>query len=129
MKRIILMLALASPSAFAGNYATCLLDKMEGVENQAAARAAIRLCGNKHPKRMSEVEQGSGLGWLSKYKSADECIHDRARSIKVRSAVGAVVGACNRLYRPKPTGPDTQTRPHDKPYDLFDEFDIAPPSR
>lgn len=102
MKRIILMLALASPSAFAGNYATCLLDKMENVKNGSAAQAASRLCRDKHPGGITSVKWGAGLGFWSKYKSPDECIYDRSMKTEDRSAARFIGMACRRLYSEAP---------------------------
>lgn len=119
-----LALILMAPVTMADNFATCLLDKMEGVESRAATQAAVRLCVDAHPEQMAGVEQGSGLGWLGKHKSADECIHARTKLLKDQSAVQVVARACDRLYREKPNAPPEpvrRLRPFDGPYDPLPE--------
>jgi hypothetical protein len=63
MKRAIFSLfLLASSSSFAVNYAICLLDKAPGLQNAAAAQAAINLCMKEHHGGIATVDQGSGRG-------------------------------------------------------------------
>ena len=100
----------AAPTAFADNYATCLLDKLEGVQNDQAARAAISLCRSTF-YGLETVEQGSGRGWLG-YDSGDECTLDKASSTQSRTAGYQIRLACHRLY--------------DRTLDLYDEFGITP---
>ncbi|MEH6501700.1 hypothetical protein [Halopseudomonas aestusnigri] len=100
MKKIttpFLLLALAAPAAFAGNYATCLLDKLEGVQNDLIAQSAMRLCASEHPGGFAGVEQGAGRGILG-YDSGDECAVDKARDTQSRLAAGQLRRACGRLY-------------------------------
>ncbi|WP_211276242.1 hypothetical protein [Halopseudomonas pachastrellae] len=112
MKAItLLFITLLSPLAFAGDYATCLLDKLEGVQNDQAARSAIRLCLREHPGGINSVEKGSGRGIFG-YDSGDECALDKASDTQSNVAGYQVRVACYRLY--------------DKPLDLFDEFGIEP---
>lgn len=116
MKAItLLFLTLLSPLAFAGNYATCLLDKLEGVQNDRTAMVAARLCINENPDGFSGVEWGSGLGFFARYDSPLECIHGHGRSVQSRRAMSWITSACQKLYGEAPRKPD-----------LFDEFGITP---
>lgn len=62
--RFILIAQLAgfACSAFAADYATCLLDKLPGVKNAPAHAAALNLCAQQHPDKFFEVRRGSGHG-------------------------------------------------------------------
>ena len=93
----LLLLTLAAPGAFAGNYATCLPDKLEGVQNDQAARSAIRLCLREHPGGLQSVEQGSGRGFFG-YDSGDECALDKASDTRSNVAGYQTRIACYRLY-------------------------------
>lgn len=95
---IIIATVISSTSALADNYATCLLDKMPGVQNNPAAWAAVRLCAEAHTGRFSDVEQGAGRGLFAMYDSALECFHDKARTVQSNVAVSHIRSACNRLY-------------------------------
>lgn len=97
MKRIILMLALASPSAFAGNYATCLLDRMGRIQNDHAARAAMSVCRSEHPGGFEGVEQGAGRGFFG-FSSGDECTLKRGATTENRIAAYQIRLACSKLY-------------------------------
>ena len=100
MKRILpfaaLLLSLCS-TANAANYATCLLDKLPGVQNDATAYAAAQLCTSKHPERYDSIAQGSGRGLFS-YESGAECALDKGADTLSSSAAGQIRVACNRLY-------------------------------
>lgn len=99
MKKLIaITVLLACPSvAMAGNYATCLLDKLPGVQNDATAYAAAQLCTSKYPERYDSIEQGSGRGLFS-YESGAECALDKGADTLSSSAAGQIRVACNRLY-------------------------------
>ena len=56
-----LLLLFAAP-AFAANYATCILDKMPGSQNDVAASAVARVCSSEFPGGNQAVAQGSGRG-------------------------------------------------------------------
>lgn len=146
MKAItLLFLTLLSPLAFAGNYATCLLDKLEGVQNDQAARSAIRLCLREHPGGLQSVEQGSGRSFFG-YDSGDECALDKGSDTHSNVAGHQARMACYRLYdtpedvaarrglRPF-NGPTQQTETRAPNYfdqfdeqNYFDQFD-QPPAR
>ena len=107
-----------SSIAQAGNYATCLLDKLPGVQNHGASVSAVRVCQSKYPGGLAGVEQGAGRGLFASYDSGDECTYDKAKDTRYTGAVRVMAEACMRLYnKPQP--------PARKP-DLFDEFNIKP---
>lgn len=113
-----LLAALASPGAMAGNYAACILDKMQGIQNTSAAQAAIRLCLKEYPAGFPSVVQGSGRGLFS-FKSGDECMLKRGADIQNGTAAHQVRMACNRLYNepPPPRPAPRRLVPYDGPYD------------
>lgn len=102
----IFMALCALPSVtFAGNYATCILDKMPGVQNDATAIATNRLCLEKYPLGLREVEQGSGRGMLS-FDSGSECAAKKGASTPSRVGGSAINVSCFKLYdKPKPFNP------------------------
>ena len=100
---LIFSVLLASP-ATAGNFATCLLDKMPGVKAPQVAASVVRSCYDSHPDGPQGVAWGAGKGWFAKYKSPDECLADKARDTALPVAVSHIRNACNWLYgdAPKP---------------------------
>lgn len=86
-----------SASVHAANYATCLLDKAPGLQNDAAAMAAYQVCRNLYPETFLGVEQGSGRGWLS-YKSGAECALKKAADTSSALAGRLILMACKKLY-------------------------------
>ncbi len=98
------VLVLASSVSAAGNYATCLLNHMPGLQNNAAAQAAINLCMSENPGGINSVPQGSGRGFLG-YKSGAECALKKAAETRSDLAGRAIYVACNRLYDAPPSGP------------------------
>lgn len=99
MKRILITAAILTVSglAHAGNFATCLLDELPDVQNDAAARAAFQVCTEKHPAQYLEVTQGSGRGFFS-YDSGAECALKKSRETRSQLAARMIRVACNRLY-------------------------------
>ena len=51
--------------ALAGNFATCLLDKLPAVQNDVAANAAVQACADRFPGGFASVPPGAGRGWFS----------------------------------------------------------------
>ena len=65
MKTIVaVLIAMVSTPAAAGNFATCILKHMPGIQNDPAAYAAMRLCMNEYPGGYSGVQQGAWLPFL-----------------------------------------------------------------
>lgn len=102
----ILLFSLSS-MAGAANYATCLLEKLPGLENDQAAAAANSICKTEYPGGFEEVPPGNGRGVLG-YDSGAECALDKSGQTRSRAAAYMIRSACNRLY--------------DKP-NYFDQFD------
>lgn len=91
------LLALVAAQAHAANYATCLLDKLPGTQNDVAAHANMQVCASKYPVGFPSVPQGSGRG-LFGFNSGAECTAKNAgdtRSIRAAELIGV---ACRKLY-------------------------------
>ena len=114
LRSVSAVLALLSGPVSAANYATCLLDKLPGVQNQGASVSAVRVCQGEYPGGLANVEQGAGRGFFAAYKSGDECTYDKAKDTRYTGAVRVISEACIRLYN-KP-------RPKPEP-NFFDQFD------
>lgn len=93
----IILCALACTPALAGNYATCILDKMPKVENDVTASAVHQLCKGESPQGLEAVEQGSGRGIWS-YKSGSECALKKAGNTQSNRAAMLIGLACRKLY-------------------------------
>jgi hypothetical protein len=109
MKKLIITTALLATSSLAnaGDFATCLLDSLPGLENDLAASAAVTVCKTEHPGGLESVPAGSGRGMLS-FKSGAECALNKSGNTRSRDAAYMIRAACNRLY--------------DEP-NFFDQFD------
>ena len=94
---ILLMSIMAPATSKAGvfgydNYWECILDKMDGVKNNAVAREVIRECKSK--KLTTYVkEKGSLFG-----TTASECVQDNADDVASELGAARVKSACYRLY-------------------------------
>ncbi|CAM3407272.1 TrbM protein [Paracidovorax anthurii] len=91
------LLLLCAPTAWAGDYATCILDKAPGVANEAAAAAVHQMCLEENPGGLQAVAQGSGRG-LFGFKSGAECTAKKASDTRSARAGLLISGACRRLY-------------------------------
>ena len=97
MRRPITALLLAAcSSAWAANYATCLLDKLPGTQNDVAAQAIYQVCNSKHGG-IQTVAQGSGRG-LFGYDSGAECTAKKASDTRSSQAAHMIGVACRKLY-------------------------------
>ena len=97
MRRPITALLLAAcSSAWAANYATCLLDKLPGTQNDVAAQAVYQVCKSKHGG-LQAVAQGSGRG-LFGYDSGAECTAKNAGDTRSNQAAHMIGAACRKLY-------------------------------
>lgn len=126
MKKLLITAALLAFSglAQAGNFATCLLDELPGVQNNNAAGAAYQVCSARYPERYSGVEQGSGRGFFG-FDSGAECALKKARNTHSQNAAGMIRVACNRLYD-EPVPADAAYWKQFRKPDLLDEFGITP---
>ncbi len=110
MHKAILAFVLALPTAAHADFAECILEKVSGVQNDAAAGAAYQVCLSKFPGGLTSVKQGSGRG-LFGYDSGAECTLDRAGKTGSQRAATMINAACRKLY--------------DEP-NFFDQFDQPP---
>lgn len=104
MRRAIVLTALlCTPTAWAANMATCILDKAPSVANDTAALAVYQLCQSENPGGFGAVAQGSGRG-LFGFKSGAECTAKKAAATQSNRAAIFVGVACRKLYDDAPEG-------------------------
>jgi len=102
LNNFVLCVILAPAVANAGNFATCILDKTPGVQNDAAAYATNKVCMEKYPGGMASVEKGSGRGFLS-FDSGAECAAKKAAGTPSLIGGRLIYNACIALYdKPEP---------------------------
>lgn len=88
-------------ASYAGNYATCILDKMPGTANASTQYAIQRACSMDYPNGYYEISRGDGLGFLS-FGDENSCIIKKAKDTPHQTAAGSIAKACGCLYqRPK----------------------------
>ena len=97
MRIATVLLLLAAAPAFAANYATCILDKMPGAQNDVAATAVYQVCIAEHPGGNNAVAQGSGRGMFG-LKSGAACTAKKAGDTRSNRAAVMIGAACRRLY-------------------------------
>lgn len=112
---IIAALTLATTPAWAGNFATCVLDKMPGVQNAATSMAVMQTCRSEHPSWYSGVEKGSGRGIFG-FSDGNACIIKKAASTPFQPAATAIAIACRCLY-------DKASQDGQMCANFFDQFD------
>ena len=95
------LLALVAAQAQAANYATCLLDKLPGTQNDVAAQANMQVCLGKHRGGIEAAPQGEGRG-LFGFNSGAECTAKKAGDTRSNQAAVMIGVACRKLYD-KPT--------------------------
>ena len=88
---------LCSPAAFAANFATCILDKMPGTQNDIAAHGTMQVCLSKNPGGIEAVAQGSGRGVFG-FDSGAECTAKKAGDTRSQRAAVLIGIACRKLY-------------------------------
>ena len=103
MKSALFLAALLPSVAAAGNFATCLLDKLPEVQNDIAAQAVYQVCNAKHPGAFGSVAQGGGRGLFSPTSGA-ECLMKKGGETRSHRAAALIVVACRRLYDEAPLG-------------------------
>lgn len=96
MRHLAAIALLAAAPAFAANFATCLLDKLPGTQNDVAAQAVYQVCKSKHGG-LQAVAQGSGRG-LFGYDSGAECTAKKAGDTRSNQAAHMIGVACRKLY-------------------------------
>lgn len=124
-----LILLAATPVAYAGNFAECLLDKLPGVRGNQATTASLRICLAQHPGAWSSVEQGMGRGVFADYDSGDECTLELAKETTDRQAGYLIAMSCRLLYDEHAHRFNTSTAVigNQPKRSLFEEFNIKPP--
>jgi hypothetical protein len=95
---LILVLFAVTPTAFAENFAECLLDKMPGVQNAPVRFAVHKLCKEKYPGGFDSVQQGASRGYFAKYDSGGECTLAVGRDTLDRYAANLIAVSCRKLY-------------------------------
>lgn len=88
---------LSAPAATAGNYATCLLDKLPGTTNYATHVAIIQTCTREYPAQLLDVGQGSGRG-LFGFADGNACTIKKAKDTPLQASAGMIAVVCRRLY-------------------------------
>lgn len=99
MKPVILALTLIlNSTAYAGDFATCILDKMPGTSNGAAQAAIHRSCIAEYPGGYTVIKQGNGRGIFG-FKDQNACVIKKAKDTPWQYAAGAISIACFCLYK------------------------------
>lgn len=93
-----LSLALLPMAATAGDYASCLLDRMPGSANNAITTAVIRSCMKENPGGFYDIEAGDGRGIFG-YRDPEECTLKKAKDTREQRAAMVIASACRCLYR------------------------------
>ncbi len=99
LRSLIAATLLSCAPAWAGNFATCILDKMPGTQNDVAAQAIYQVCNSKHTGGLQAVAQGSGRGLFS-HDSGAECTAKMAGDTRSNRAAFMIGAACRKLYEP-----------------------------
>lgn len=79
------------------NFAGCIVENMQGVQNEQARVAVWRLCSEKHPERYDGLEIGVGNGWFGS-TTRDECVAKNGKNIFNENASASMSFACHCLY-------------------------------
>ncbi|HWT71935.1 MAG TPA: hypothetical protein VN361_07110 [Oxalicibacterium sp.] len=96
--RLLAILAFCPLIAHADNYATCILDKVSGAQDEPAVTAAYQSCRQAFPAGLGEVNQGAGQEFFSSYVNGAECIRDKTAGTTSRRGAMLIGAACRRLY-------------------------------
>lgn len=98
LKIALLSISFVAMPAMAGNFATCLLDKMPGSVNGATHAAIMRTCLGEFPGGFTGVVRGSGRGIFG-FKDENACVIKKAKDTTFQSSAGAISAACHCLYK------------------------------
>lgn len=110
---VALVLVVLSVPSWAGDFATCVLDKMPGSSNGATHAAVIQACGGEHPGRFFNIKKGSGRG-LFGFKDGNACTIDKAKQTSFQPSAGVIAVACRCLYDKASMENDTCANPFDR---------------
>lgn len=101
-----------SANSTAEDFANCIINKMQGIQNDAAAYAVFNLCKESNGSGFEGVKQGAGRGLFS-FESGNECIVKKAGGIRSTTAAMLIGTACRRLYDEPPSfpaAPETESK-------------------
>lgn len=93
---LVLVLALTGCSK-PSNFAECVIQDMEDVQNPQVFSAIYTSCRTKFPNLYSDIEQGSERGMFG-YKDRGECVVDNAKGTTYQRASASISIACGCLY-------------------------------
>ena len=95
MRQIAAIALLATSPAWAGNFATCVLDKMPGTQNDVAAVAIYQVCRAKHgSSRPWRRARGAASSLPIRVPSAPPKRPETPAATGRRSLSGRLVGSC-----------------------------------
>lgn len=97
----VVVICFFSANSTAEDFANCIINKMQGVQNDAAANAVLNLCKEENGGGFDSVEKGSGRGMFS-FESGNECTIKKAKDIRSQIAANFVRAACRVLYDEPP---------------------------
>lgn len=121
------LLLTAASSAYAGNYATCLLDNLPGIKNSPATAAAINICRQKFPGQYYEIARGAGRGLLG-YSSPEQCTLAKSKDTPWQPAAGMIKRSCDCLYTAPASKYDFCER-YELPRQLAEKLDMSTPQK
>lgn len=97
--RVALLALLLPLTAFAENYAECILDKMPGAANAAMHRAVLKTCSTESsPSSFLQLSMGSGRGIFG-FRNENACVLKKAKETTFGPAAIAINSACYCLYK------------------------------
>lgn len=88
-----------SARSTAEDFANCIINKMQGIQNDSAAYAVLQLCKERNADGLDGVKQGAGRGLFS-FDSGNECTVKKAGNVRSVQAANFIGLACRKLYDP-----------------------------
>lgn len=88
-------------TAYASDYANCLLDRLGQSTNDAATNAGVALCLKAHPGGFSASKAGEGQGVFFK-TDPNECTLSKTKGVTNQRAAYLIASACRHLYGEPP---------------------------
>lgn len=88
---------LIAPSAWASNYALCLLDTLPGAHSESMHAAAVTACTQRFPAQFSDMEQGVGRSLLG-VSSGAQCVTQHGPGTDWPASTTLIARACGCLY-------------------------------
>ena len=84
-------------TAWAGNFAECILDKLPGTANQPTHGAVFQACAKKYPAKYFEIQKGSSRG-LFGYSDGNACTIKKAKNTSYGLSSMQIAFSCRCLY-------------------------------